>query len=140
MVLLYIISMILFSLSLTSVIFFADETNTTQFKRSVTLLVIALFAISGSLYWDYNADRILYGEPIASKVYIYENSEYVIWEDVAHEYYVLRRNAFDIAKPVYRFYLDTETVNYIDEVYTRYEESGAEFADMKNLLLGEEFP
>lgn len=139
MVLIYIISMVLFSLSLTSVLFFANETHTTQFKKAVALLVVALILISGALYWDHHADAILYGESTASKIYIYENAEYVIWEDdITHEYYVLRHNSFDISKPVYRIYLDTETVKYIDEMYAIYKESGAAFADMRNLLLGEE--
>ena len=139
MALLYIISLVLFSFSLASVFFFADETNTTQFKKSIALLVVAIIVISGALYWDHHADAILYGDSTASKIYIYENAEYVIWEDdVTHEYYVLGHNSFDVARPVYRIYLDTETVKYIDEMYAIYEDSGAAFADMRSLLRGEE--
>lgn len=137
MILLYITSIILLSASIFGVLISMDETNSTRFKVFITLLIISLSAISGSLYWENNADSILNGKSIASKVYIYENTEYVIWEDdTTHEYFVLGHNALNIVEPVYRIYLDEETVTHIDEMYSAYEESGAAFADMKNILLG----
>lgn len=140
MTLFYILSGIVFSCSTFWVLYFMDEPNATKkFRAALLIMLLSVFVFFGSWLWERNADTILNGESTAAKLYIYENTEYVIWEDdTTREYFVLRRNPFDVASPNSRVYLSTEQVNEIDAAYIAYEESGETFSDMRNILIGRE--
>ena len=140
MTLFYILSGIVFSCSTFWVLYFLDEPNATKkFRAASLVMLLSIFVFFGSWLWERNADTVLNGEATATKLYIYENAEYVIWEDdTTREYFVLRRNPFDITNPNSRVYLSTEQVNEIDAAYIAYEESGETFSDMRNILLGRE--
>ena len=140
MTLFYILSGIVFSCATFWVLYFLNEPNATKkFRVSSLVMLLSILVFFGSWLWERNADTILNGESTATKLYIYENTEYVIWEDdTTHEYFVLRRNPFDIACPNSRVYLSTEQVDEIDAAYIDYEESGKTFTDMRNILLGRE--
>ena len=140
MTLFYILSGIVFSCSTFWVLYFLDEPNATKkFRAASLVMLLSIFVFFGSWLWERNADTVLNGEATATKLYIYENTEYVIWEDdTTREYFVLRRNPFDVTNPNSRVYLSAEQVNEIDAAYIAYEESGETFSDMRNILIGRE--